>query len=482
MPDGSDETSPLLENGHGGDERKLVKFEEDDKENPRCWPKSRKMTNVGIIALMAILSPLASSMFTPGIDQIAEDLGATQEQVIGATTGFVVFLGLGPLILAPLSETFGRRKLYLICFTFFTLLQIPTALSPNVATLVAVRTISGFFGSVGIANGGGTISDMFKAEERAAIFGWYLLGPLLGPTLGPLFGGLIVEYLSWRWVFWIILIICAVNTALGYLFLKESYAPVILEARREAYEASSDSNTKFKFDGQDDRPFHTKILESMQRPLRILFTQPIVLTMAIYQAILFGTNYTLFTNFQDIWGDGYGFSTTKVGLLYLGPGLGFLTAVWFIVPKIDTIYNKLTKSNNGEAKPEYRLPLANIGSVLIPIGLFWFAWCVEYHVHWFPTILSTFFFGIGQITVFNTVQNYYIDSFSKYAASAIAAGAVFRSLVGGTIPLFAPGLFDRIGYGWGFSVFAFASLALSPSPLLFFYFGERLRKRFAIEL
>ncbi len=52
---------------------------------------------------------------------------------------------------------------------------------------------------VGISNGGGTISDMFKPEERAGIFGWYLLGPLLGPTLGPLFGGMIVQYLDWRW-------------------------------------------------------------------------------------------------------------------------------------------------------------------------------------------------------------------------------------------------------------------------------------------
>ena len=87
------------------------------------------------------------ALLQPGISQIAEDLQCDKTQVVGATTGFVVMLGVGPLILAPLSETFGRRKLYLICFTIFTLLQIPTALSPNVATLVAVRTLSGFFGS-----------------------------------------------------------------------------------------------------------------------------------------------------------------------------------------------------------------------------------------------------------------------------------------------------------------------------------------------
>ena len=162
-------------------------------------------------------------MFTPGINQIAADLDTTPNTVIGATTGFVVFLGLGPLILAPFSETFGRRSLYLMCFAVFSILQIPTALSPNVSTLIAVRTISGFFGSVGIANGGGTISDMYEPSERASIFGWYLLGPLLGPTLGPLFGGLIVQYLGWRWIFWILTIVCMINTAFGVFFLKGEF-------------------------------------------------------------------------------------------------------------------------------------------------------------------------------------------------------------------------------------------------------------------
>ena len=84
--------------------------------------------------------------------------------------------------------------------------------------------------------------------------------------------------------------------------------------------------------------------------------------------------------------------------------------------------------------------------------------------------------------ILNTVQNYYIDSFEKYAASAIAAGAVFRSLVGGVVPLLAPGLFEKLGYGWGISVFAFVSVVLAPAPVLFFIFGPRIRERFHVEL
>jgi hypothetical protein len=179
------EREPLLQrdDGEANDARELLSFTDQDPENPRQWPQRTKMANVAVIAAMSILSPLASSMFTPGIQQIADDLGTTSSIVIGCTTGFVVMLGIGPLFLAPLSETFGRRKLYLVCFTIFALLQIPSALAPNVETLIAMRTFSGFFGSVGIANGGGTISDMFVPSSRARVFGWYLLGPLLGPTL-----------------------------------------------------------------------------------------------------------------------------------------------------------------------------------------------------------------------------------------------------------------------------------------------------------
>lgn len=196
-PRRDDERQPLLQNGrnnqsqnndndndHDDDNEEWIDLKDDDPENARAWPRSRKMINVVIIASMAIMSPLASSMFTPGIQQIADDLGVSKEAVIATTTGFVVCLGIGPLFIAPLSETFGRRPLFIICFAIFSLLQIPTALAPNVESLIAIRTLSGLFGSVSISTGGGTISDMFEPSERAGVFGWYLLGPLLGPTLG----------------------------------------------------------------------------------------------------------------------------------------------------------------------------------------------------------------------------------------------------------------------------------------------------------
>jgi MFS family permease len=326
---------------------------------------------------------------------------------------------------------------------------------------------------------------MYLPSERAGVFGWYLLGPLLGPTLGPLFGGTIVTRLGWRWIYYILAIVCIVPTAVGAIFLRETYVPVLL-ARRKANLLEEQANTndhrklRYHFEGEDTRPLTTKLAASMKRPLTI-FVQPIVFTMSLYQAIIFATTYSIYTNMQSIFSEPpYNFTSEQIGLLYLGPGLGFLSSVWFLVPKIDTVYNNLTQKNNGKALPEYRLPLANIGSILIPAGLFWFAWSIEERLHFMISIAATFIYGIGQVAILNTTQNYYIDSFEKYAASAIAGGSVFRSLMGGVVPLFSPMLFDKVGYGWGISVFGFASVVVAPAPLVFYIYGERVRERFKI--
>lgn len=172
----SNERTPLLRDQNDGDDAPPkaidVSFGKDDPDDPRQWAYSRKMLNVAIIALMAVLSPLASSMFTPAIAEIAETFNTSTTAVVGVTTGYTVTLGFGPLVLAPLSETVGRRRMYMICFGVFSILQIPTALSPDLTTMIVCRVFAGFFGSVGVANGGGSLGDMFAPHERAGVFGW----------------------------------------------------------------------------------------------------------------------------------------------------------------------------------------------------------------------------------------------------------------------------------------------------------------------
>ncbi len=80
------------------------------------------------------------------------------------------------------------------------------------------------------------------------------------------------------------------------------------------------------------------------------------------------------------------------------------------------------------------------------------------------------------------MNNYLVDAYTRYAASAMAAVTILRSLVGALLPLCGQVMFDKMGVGWGNSVLGFIALALVPIPWVFWRYGERIRTRNPIEL
>jgi hypothetical protein len=200
--------------------------------------------------------------------------------------------------------------------------------------------------------------------------------------------------------------------------------------------------------------------------------------MAAYIAFIYGTLFLLFTTFPQVFEHNYGFSPGITGLTYLGVGLGFMIAILFGIPQIDKQYHRLTAKYNGMPMPEFRLPVANIGAVCIPISLVFYGWAVEAHTFYLVPIIGTVFFGIRTICIFNTTQNFYIDAFTRYAASAIAAGTLFRSVVGAAFPLFGGDLYSELGYGWGCTVLAACGVLLMPMPMLIMTYGKRVREMY----
>jgi hypothetical protein len=79
-------------------------------------------------------------------------------------------------------------------------------------------------------------------------------------------------------------------------------------------------------------------------------------------------------------------------------------------------------------------------------------------------------------------QTYLVDCYGKYAASALAANTVLRSIFGCVLPLAGPKMYATLGLGWGNSLLAFVALAFSPVPFIFFTYGERIRERFPVKL
>jgi hypothetical protein len=264
----------------------------------------------------------------------------------------------------------------------------------------------------------------------------------------------------------------------------ETYAPVLLRKRALALTKKTGKVYKSKTDvEQGTKSAGSAFKTALTRPWILLFREPIVLLLSIYMAIIYGTLYMLFGAFPIVYQQGRGWSQGIGGLAFVGVAVGMIAAVCYSIWD-NKRYNKaIDASDSGIAAPEARLPPALVGSIAMPIGLFWFAWTNSPSIHWIVSIMAGAPFGFGMVLVFLSIMNYLIDSYLIYAASVLAANSVLRSLFGAAFPLFTSNMYAALGIHWASTIPAFLALACVPFPFLFYKYGAqiRLRCKFAAE-
>ena len=144
-----------------------------------------------------------------------EDLHISSKPVVtlGVTT-YLFGLALGSVILAPISEIYGRKPVYICSMSLFIILLIPCGLATSLPEVLVVRFLGAVAGSAMLTNAPGSVSDIVTDEYRAlAISIWWSIGPLNGPTFGPIIGGFVTQYLGWRWINWIVMVLSGVALA-----------------------------------------------------------------------------------------------------------------------------------------------------------------------------------------------------------------------------------------------------------------------------
>jgi len=110
--------------------------------------------------------------------------------------------------------------------------------------------------------------------------------------------------------------------------------------------------------------------------------------------------YLLFTTLTSVFTGSYGFSSSSVGLVYLGIGVGMFLGIGIFGKLSDPLIQKLAARNNGVLEPEFRIPPMIPAALIIPAGLFIYGWTAQYQVHWIVPILGTALVGFGLITTF----------------------------------------------------------------------------------
>lgn len=365
-----------------------------------------------MLGYTTLVSAFASSIFSAATTVVAEQYGVSVEVGTLGVSLYVLGFATGPTLWAPLSELRGRKLPIVIAMFGFSIFQFAVATAKDLQTILICRFFGGFFGACPLAVVAAVFSDMFDNRTRGLAITVFSMTVFCGPLLAPFIGGFIVtSYLGWRWTEYLVGIMGIAAFIVDLLFFSETYPPVILiEKAAELRRRTKNWGIHAKQE-EIEVDFRELVTKNFSRPMRLLFTEPIVFLLSLYMAFIYGILYLFLTAYPLVFQGKYGFSPGVGGLPFFGMIVGMLLAGVYIV-LTQPSYNRKLAANNGIPIPEWRLPPVIIGGASFAGGLFWFCWSgYTGHVHWIVPTLSGLMTGFGLLSIFLQSLNYLVDAY-----------------------------------------------------------------------
>ncbi|KAI8930925.1 hypothetical protein NX059_011940 [Plenodomus lindquistii] len=449
---------------------------DDSGENPQDWSIPKKAMIIFFMSYSTLVVIMYSTSYTSGIPGMMKTFGVKSKTllILGVTT-YLFGLALGSLLMAPLSEMYGRRPVYLIAVAAFTILIIPCALANNLPQILVLRFFGAIAGAAMISNAPGTVADIISDDYRALAFSIWSLGPMNGPVIGPLVGGFVYQALGWRWTNWVVMIGSGTSWFM-VLLVGETYAPAILRAKSaKKRKETGDERWYSRYD--DKKLFWPLLRENLYRPLSMAVKEPICIFWDVYIALVYAVLYLCFVSYPIVFGELRGWGPGLVGLGYIGIGIGGVVTI-SCEPLLRRMINAHKKDpETGKPYPEAMVSVVCIAAVCVPVGEMIFAWTCTPDVHWIAPILAGVPFGAGNAGVFIYSNNYLVHSYGIYAASALAGNTVLRSVMGGALPLAGPSMYAAMGPHWSATMLSLMEFAMIPIPVVFYLFGSKIREK-----
>ncbi|KAG8526995.1 uncharacterized protein KY384_008424 [Bacidia gigantensis] len=300
----------------------------DDPLDPQNWP-ARKKCN------------LATLMCAPAAPVILEEFSSANRlyEVLQVSI-WELGEAFGPLLIAPLSEMYGRAPIYHAANVLFCIFSVASALSSSLSMLITFR----FFNGIAVASvvlNPSIVGDIFITEERGGAMSILTVLPLLGPCIGPVIGGYVTQSIGWRWLFWLAAVFAGVVEIAFAFFFCETYKVQILRRKaRLLRKQTGDPMYRSEHDVVFD--LATFLTTSIIRPVRMTILSPIIFLLSLYVAVVFAYTYILFTTLTKVFGDNYQFSTSSASLTFLGLGKIYLACVEAVAEQFELTTNQVS--------------------------------------------------------------------------------------------------------------------------------------------
>ncbi|KAJ9137857.1 MFS general substrate transporter [Pleurostoma richardsiae] len=452
----------------------------DDPSNPQNFSSFRKAIALLAISLIAFIVGFGSSVDAPLIPRVARHFGVSEVAESLATALYLVGFGCGAPFAGPLSEKFGRSPVYVVTLALFAIFIMAAGLSPNFGAQLTFRFLAGFFGSTPFTTAGGTLADLLNPQQRGKIFPFFALIAFLGPMIGPVVGGYIAQNgsISWRWTEWITLIVTGAILVIVVLFLPETSGSIILGWKASALRGQT-GDPRYQAPGAATaEPLTRKLLTVLYRPFLIFFSEPIVILFTLYLTLVYMVAFSFFSGFAYIYGQTYQFSEGSTYLMFLGIVVGLC-----LVPLLGPLVHRFMDREAAKAKekgfshppPESKLWFSMICAPLLPISLYWMGWSAKHSVSYWSPLVGSALFGMNLLATFISTYGYLIDTFERFAASALVAITFIRYCAGGAMVVVAIPMFENLGVAHAMTVLASISVLIATIPYVFYIWGHRIR-------
>lgn len=273
------------------------------------------------------------------------DFNISQTTAVLSTTVYTQGLAVGPLLLAPLSEVYGRRSVYIGASTCLLAFCAGAGAAQTFVAFIVCRFLGGCLGSVGIAIGGGTLADLWPVgEKRGAALLVFLLVSFLAPCVAPITASYALEahHEDWRWTQWLILM---VGLPIWLLTLS------MQETGEEGLKNQKEPGRR------------ALLIRSVSLPFRLIYSDRITLLLSIHTAFGYGVVFSFLMSFKYVLTSQYHFNNREASLSYLSLVLGYVLAI-MLCASIDRI-------SGGTGCPEKALYGSVAGGILLLLGEIW---------------------------------------------------------------------------------------------------------------
>ena len=399
-------------------------------------------------------------------------------------TSYFIVAGIAPSIMGDMADQTGRRPVSLLAFTLYLGANLGLAAQDSYAALQTLRCLqsAGASGTVAIAYG--VISDIAPAAERGSYVGLLLGLANAAPSLGPVLGGVIAEKLSWRWIFWVLVMTSGLHLLLLFVFLPETARKVVGNGSRSPRSIVYQSlYHRLCHDGryvQSDDQNAGKPPFGFPNPFTCLATlfqrcTFIIILVGSLQSSLFNSiAASLSSQMIHI----YSLNYLTAGLSYLPSGLGGAIAAYFTGKLLDRDYRITSKHHPrpaGLSSPnvvsDFPIERARLRSVFIFISVNSFAtagygWALASRTHIAVPLMMLFFTGSSSAATFVACGTLITDLNPDRSSTVQASYNLVRCLMNAAGIAALQPIIDSVGVGWCFTIFAAIGALCVPFLLL----------------